>query len=94
MLEPLGNNILFIFEDKHKNGMFVEESEGGIHIGMEHSAPNKDRWGKVVAIGPDVIEDIKNGDRILIEKMQWTTGFEHDGVEIWSTNDKSVMAVM
>lgn len=93
MLEPIRNNILFVFEDNvRSDGMFGEETESGIIYKTHNDSAGAPRWGTVLAVGPDVTE-IENGDRILIEPLMWTEGFVHDGVKIWQTNDEKVMAL-
>jgi len=37
--------------------------------------------------------DVKRGDRILIEHTMWTEGLVHDGVTLWRTIEKHVMAI-
>lgn len=95
MLTPLTNNILFVFVDNIINGKFVENTASGIFLGNGYEDTiKKPRWGKVVAVGPDVKKDgsISTTDLILVEPLMWTEGFMHDGIQIWKTNLTKVMA--
>lgn len=93
MLELIKDSIIFAFEDAVVKGNFVEQSATGIYLGRStHRAANAPRWAKVVSIGPDVRE-VKRGDRILIEPTMWTTGMEYDGITLWRTAEKYVMAI-
>lgn len=95
MLTPVRNGILFAFYDETTKKGFLDTSEGGIILGRESvdQMMNKARWGKVLAIGPDVKEEISVGDAILIAPLKWTTGFDHDGVRIWKTDDEQILAL-
>lgn len=93
MLELIKDSIIFAFEDAVVKGTFVEQSATGIYLGRStHRAANAARWGTVVSVGPDVRE-VKRSDRILIEPTMWTTGMEYDGVTLWRTAEKHVMAI-
>lgn len=93
MLELIKDSIIFAFEDKVVNGNFVETSASGIYLGRDkHRAVNEPRWARVVAVGPEAY-DVKRGDRILIEPTMWTEGMVHDGVTLWRTIEKHVIAI-
>lgn len=93
-LRPLGDAILFAFLDDHASGRFIERNKSGIILTNQDymSQANVPRWGKALAIGADCL-DVKIGDLILIEPGMWTTAFKHDGVEVWKTDEKKVMAI-
>lgn len=93
MLELIKDSIIFAFEDAVVKGNFVEQSASGIYLGRStQRAANAPRWAKVVSIGPDVV-DVKRGDRVLIEPTMWTTGMVYDGVTLWRTVEKHIMAI-
>ena len=93
MLELIKDSIIFAFEDAVVGRNFVEMSDSGIYIGRDkYRAANAPRWAKVVSVGPEVY-DVKRGDRILIEPMQWTIGMVYDGVTLWRTTEPNVLAI-
>jgi hypothetical protein len=88
----LHDNIIFTFMDDNDGKGFDNISEGGIYFrSFDHDAKTA-RWGTVLVVGPDVTE-VKAGDKIFIENLQWTEGHDVDGLKIWMTNVKSVMLV-
>lgn len=94
MLEPLGDSILFTFKEEVVGGQFVSESAGGLTIYRNYNdGLQTPRWATVIAIGPDVKQDVAVGTTILIEPLKWTESFEHDDVQIWKTTFEWVMAV-
>jgi co-chaperonin GroES (HSP10) len=93
MLELIKDSIIFAFEDKVVKGNFVETSASGIYLGRDtHRAATQPRWARVVATGPECY-DVNRGDRILIEPTMWTEGMVHDGVTLWRTIEKHVIAI-
>lgn len=95
MLTPLFNGILFVFLDDFKKGRFQEKTDWGFHIPGDHENTSKQgRWGKVLAVGPDVrSEDVETGDYIFVEPLMWTQGIEHDDTQVWKTDSTKVMLV-
>jgi len=92
-LKPLLDDILFVFNDTIERGNFVE-TYGRIYLGRSQEGTiRKPRWGKVLAIGPDVSDEISEGDNILIEPLMWTPGLEYDDVKIWKTAEHKVIGV-
>jgi co-chaperonin GroES (HSP10) len=94
-LKPLKNYILFAFIDDLSNGLFISKTRSGILLSQspkDFDLQKIPRWGKTLAIGKDV-KDVSVGDFILVEGLQWTQGFEYDGIKIWKTDEKKVMAV-
>lgn len=95
MLKPLFDGILFIFIDDLKKGFFEEKTDWDFKmLGSHDNSAKAGRWGKVVAVGPDVKEDdIENGTFIFVEPLMWTKGVKHDDIEVWKTDVSKVMAV-
>jgi hypothetical protein len=95
MLTPLFDGILFIFVDDLKKGFFQKTTKWGFQLrGTSDDSAKNGRWGKVVAVGPDVpAEEVENGTFIFIEPLMWTKGVKHDEVEVWKTDATKVMAV-
>jgi hypothetical protein len=93
-LRPLGDNFLFAFLDDNSEGRFIDRSRAGIIMTNQNilGQSGVPRWGKVLAIGNDVI-DFKLGDYVLIEAGMWTIGFKHDGVKIWKSDQQKVCAI-
>lgn len=93
-LRPLKDSFLFAFFNETAQGLFFERNSGVIQL------TNKDwdsmgkfaRWGKVLAIGPQV-EDFSVGDIVLIEAGMWTVGCEFDGVKVWKSDESKVIAI-
>lgn len=94
-MKVFGEGIIFQFVDVDiRNGRFIETSKSGIYLGTSHDTNAKSsRNGKVLFVGPKC-KDVKVGDTILIEALQWTEGFKHDGVFYWKTVESSVMAIV
>lgn len=91
-LNPLQRDILFIFVDEMENGKFVEKY-GSIYLGTSTESTAKNaRWGKIVALGPKVSNDVSVGMKVLIEPLAWTKGLEYDGVKVWRTIEEKILA--
>jgi hypothetical protein len=95
MLKPLFDGILFIFVDDLNKGFFEEKTDWDFKIlGSSDNSAKAGRWGKVLAIGPDVPADEINSDTfIFVEPLMWTKGVKHDDTEVWKTDVTKVMAV-
>ena len=93
-LKPLRNSFLFAFVNDTAGGLFIESSKAGIILtNQDYMASGKyARWGKVLAVGPDVV-DFGNGDLVLIEFGMWTPGFTHDDIKIWKSDVTKVCAI-
>lgn len=92
MLRPLKDSILFVFMDDVNYKGFSNKTATGIIYKSLDDGLNSPRWAKVLAVGPTV-DTIKPGMHILIEALRWTEGFKFDGVMIWKTVEKEVMAI-
>lgn len=93
-LSPLGKNIIFIFCEDTSGGKFQPSHAGRIQIVSKNEQHNHaPKWGKVYLTGPDVDPEIVPHEYILIEPLQWTPGFEFDGIKFWKTDSDKVMAV-
>jgi co-chaperonin GroES (HSP10) len=95
-LKPIKNAILFQFLDtiSGQKSTFNERTNSGLFIPRLASAQKSERWGKVIAVGPDAEKSgVAVGDFILIEALMWTHGQTYDGEKIWRTNDQKVLAV-
>lgn len=97
-LRAIYNHVVFQFEDELATSKGVKQFKSETNWGFEiradfDHATKAPRWGIVVAVGPHVCDDIKEGMRILIEPLKWTEGVEHEGVSYWRTDDEHVLAV-
>lgn len=100
-LRALRNNIIFQFvedsatlnDGKAAAKGFEEITKWGFRIVDSKSSANSPRWGVVTSVGPDVVEDIYPGRKILIESLRWTEGVTLEGATYWSTNEDVVLAV-
>ena len=96
-LRPLGKSFLFAFINETNGKAFVPKNKGRIILtsyakGDLRGQGEYARWAKVLAVGPLVV-DFKNGDVVLIDKLKWTIGFTHDGVQIWKSDQDQVLAI-
>jgi co-chaperonin GroES (HSP10) len=90
----LRNNILFRFNDKVKDGKFVEVTESGLYLGFQHiDSGKKAREATVLVVGPNVT-DVKVGDTILIEPLQWTEEVSMGGEKFWLTTEDKVIGII
>lgn len=93
-IKPLRNNFLFTFLNDSRDGTFVNRTKGKIMIVSAEldSQGILGRWAKVLAVGREV-EDFGPGDIVLIAPGKWTTGFKHDNITIWKSDDEWVLGV-
>lgn len=95
ILQPIHNHILFQFVDDAVGDSLVTKTKSGIMMSrdMDFDEQRDPRWGKVLAVGPEVDELIKVNEYILIESLQWTPGIEFNGIKLWKTVEPKVLAV-
>jgi co-chaperonin GroES (HSP10) len=95
---PVNTKILFKFvEDLAATG-FAPVSKGGIVlVEHDHTKIKEDRWGKVLAIGPDVDAEVSVGEYILVEALAWTShlSLENtvDADKFWFTDEGRVICI-
>lgn len=92
-LKPLDKDILFVFIDEIINGKFVEKHNTFILGQSEDKTIKNPRWGKVVAIGPNVCSEITIGAKILIEPLMWTKGLVFDNIKVWKTDESKIIGI-
>lgn len=93
-LRPLGKSFLFEFTNETSGGRFIERNSGSIILTNQDilNQGTVARWGKVIAIGDDVVEfDV--GDYVLIEALKWTTVVEFEGRKYWKSDEEKVLAI-
>jgi co-chaperonin GroES (HSP10) len=100
-LRVFHNDVLFQFEDedtmlndgKKSARGFKEKTDWGFVFSNAQESASNARWGKVVAVGPEVDPDIFVGRRILIENLKWTAGVEFERQTYWKTSDEVILGV-
>lgn len=94
-LRALGNSILFSFVDDAKGGMFAPKLSDVILVTtVSIDGQDAARWGKVIAVGPEVGEEIEVGKYVLIDSLKWTTGIElPDKSKVWKTTYPNVSLI-
>lgn len=101
-IRPLRDKIIFRFEDevvvRNSDGVrrtqFAETTDWGFVIAdYTKDAIDASRWGIVEAVGNEVSDNVKIGDKILIEPLKWTTHFEIDDNKYWQTTEEHVLAI-
>jgi len=100
-ITAMGTDIVFQFEQGYRHvgdgsaisQAFQETTESGITFHQYGETTSSPRWGNVIAVGPTVKEDIKVGDRILIEPLKWTNHTVYDEQQYWKTNEDFVLGV-
>ena len=92
-LEPIRNQIIFEFTQDARKGHFQEKSGTGVII-VETADKQVDycRWGRVLAVGPDV-DEFEADQIVLIEHLQWTTMFKVTKKQYWITTDTEIIAL-
>jgi len=91
-IKPLRNVVMFEFLDETigAKGAFVPSSYGGrIALVAGTNTQKINRWGKVLAVGPDA--GVAVGDYVLIESLMWMEGTKIDGVKMWKTDDTKII---
>lgn len=94
-LRALGDSILFSFVDDSRAGMFTPKLSDVILVTTAQiDGQDAARWGQVVAVGPEVGEEIEVGKFILIDSLKWTTGITlPDKSKIWKTTYPNVSLI-
>jgi co-chaperonin GroES (HSP10) len=93
-LRAIKNSIIFTFVEDISAGMFHSTTKSGLAIVEAKDKQLKvPRWGKVVKIGPEVSDEVKEGTYILVEPLMWTTNTEFEGEKFWVTNESKIFAV-
>lgn len=96
-VDVLKEFIVFQFEDEVDSGnrnTFKETSQGGIILKSSFDdGTKKPRWGKVIALGPEVMDDIKIGSRVLVAPMMWTKISTYKGERFARTQESHILAI-
>jgi co-chaperonin GroES (HSP10) len=96
-IEVLDGFILFQFEeeiDPSRHNAFTEKTQSGIILPSNPlTAGQYARWATVVAVGPNVPEDVVPGSKVCIEALKWTKVSTYKGEEFARTEAKFILAV-
>lgn len=92
-LAPINNQIIFEFIEDVGKGKFNTKTVAGLFV-IEGSDKQVDycRWGRILAMGPDVT-DFSIGDIVLLDKMRWTKMFMVTTTPYWISTDEEIMAI-
>lgn len=98
LVRPVNTKILFQFVEDVQNSKFTGKTDSGlVLIERDDNQVKRNRWGKVLAIGPDVVEEITVGSYVLIEALGWTTTMElnetNEGERFWFTEHEKILLV-
>ena len=90
-LQPVNDGIIFQFFDDSTSDRFVNKTNTGLAIAISATdQSNKDRWAKVISVGPDVTQ-VNVNEWILVESGYWTTSFILNGIKHWKTDESHVL---
>jgi co-chaperonin GroES (HSP10) len=97
-VKPLNTKILFKFVERVHSNAFHGKTKSGIEvIELPNNQLKQNRWGEVIATGPDIAdEEISPGEYILIEALGWTEGLTlnvNDDIKFWFTDLKKIICV-
>lgn len=100
-LKAIHEHIIFQFigvEIVRKSNMqnrtqFQETTDWGFQISSFDESLNIPRWAEVLAVGPEVSDEIKPGMVVLIDALKWTPGLEVDGETYWRTDEEHILAI-
>jgi hypothetical protein len=91
-IEVVRNYVVFTFVEEIRGERFVNSTTSGLILTSDDkSQTTYPRWGKAVAIGPDV-DGVSVDDYILIEPGKWTSRFHVGDKELWKTEDTFIIA--
>lgn len=94
-IKAIGSHVLFQFLDEvnTRNEFKKEATSSGIIIAGDtfDSSAKEARWGRIVAVGPDV-KDVEVDDEILIPALRWTEGVKYEGHRFWMTKVEEIVA--
>lgn len=93
-LDPIHDQIIFQFLEDTTKGQFNRKtSEGILVVEHDHNQLEDARWGRVLAIGPEV-HGINVDDIVLIENLRWTNKFNVSETtqDYWITQEKEILA--
>lgn len=91
-VKPIEDGIIFKFLESITNKAFDNNTSWGFVITERLADPHSPRWVEVLAVGPKTHE-VKVGDYVLVENLQWTAALDYAGEKFWKTNESRVIMV-
>ena len=85
-LQPINDTVVFYWVD---DSSLEFQTTSGIII-QRALSKNKDRWGEVVAIGPQVTQ-VSIGEFIVPEKVNNPFGALFNGLELWACLEENII---
>jgi co-chaperonin GroES (HSP10) len=97
-IKPINTKILFQFVEDLNNHSFHQQTKSGLMIVQNKDEQvKKNRWGKVLAVGPEASDLIETGEYVFIEALGWTNGITledgDDTQRVWFTDLEKVICV-
>lgn len=92
-LTSIKNHILFEFVNQVVNRAFANETNWGFTVLDKKEDVKLGRWAKVLHRGPEVANEIQEGNFIFIEPLAWTTKVSINKKDYWMTDDSKVLLV-
>lgn len=95
-LRAIKNHIVFQFTDEFSNRdvkQFKEVTEWGFEVVSHKDSMEAPRWVDIVAVGPDVYDELQPGMRVLLEPLKWTEAFTYNNIDYWRTDAEAVLAI-
>lgn len=92
-LKVLNDKIIFQFVEDISRGAFNNKTDWGFQFVQNAAADvKKPRWGLVLQTGPEV-QDVKEGNYVLIEPLMWTLRLSYEGTDFWYTQESKILAL-
>ena len=92
MFNPIKTGIFFMFIEEVNNGRFMNSTSSGLIINSNDKTQLVPRWGKVIAVGPDVT-DVEPDMFVLVDAVKWTEGIPFRNFKFWKTEESHVLLV-
>ena len=97
-LYPILDAVIFKFCANLTKSTFQPISSGGIIISdkEDYDENVKDQWVEILAVGPEVCDEIRNAKYALVENQQWTHKIRCNGPYgeyLWKTDESKIIFV-
>lgn len=94
-ITPLADKLYFKFVENVTSTGFMPQTKNGFLITDMHGFQeiHHPKWGKLIACGPEVSEEIRNSTYVLVEPGKWSPGVRFDSDRFWISEEQFIMAV-